>query len=126
MRLVLVNRRDYPGSSPYTSEDLHLVRLTTADDTKAADNHDTFYRARAAELAAFMCELVKKEGLPKMTADGKEGGIALLAWSAGNVYTIPLLAYVDGLDEETRATLDPYLRAFVLFGTRSDLQKRNS
>ena len=31
VRLVIVNRRDYPGSSPYTDEEINSVKSATAE-----------------------------------------------------------------------------------------------
>ena len=111
LRIVLVNRRDYPGSSPYSEQDLALVQKD-----KDADSVRSFYRARGEEFATFMSWLIDNGSIPPISADGKKGGVALLAWSAGNAYTIPILAYVDEFPVATREKLEPYFRKLILFG----------
>ena len=64
-----------------------------------------------------MAWLVDNGNIPPIFSDGKKGGIALMAWSAGNAYTIPILAYVDEFPEPLRDKLEPFFRKLILFGT---------
>ncbi|KAL5513084.1 hypothetical protein ACEPAH_3482 [Sanghuangporus vaninii] len=109
VRLVLVNRRDYPGSSPYTEEDLRKVR------TDDPETHNDFAKARASEFARFIKTFIEKENIPKASSDWKRGGVVLMAWSSGNGYTLPLLAYIDMIPEETRQFIEPYFRSHIVF-----------
>lgn len=110
IRLVLVNRRDYPNSSPYTDKDLE--KLNSSDDWA----QDEFAKGRAQEYATFIRRFVEQESTPEMTVDGKDGGIVLLSWSSGVAYTIPLLSFADSLPEDLRDAIEPYLRLYVSFG----------
>lgn len=110
IRLVLVNRRDYPNSSPYTDKDLE--KLNSTDDW----TQNQFAKGRAQEYATFIKQFVEQEGVPEMTADGKDGGIVLLSWSSGVAYTITLLSFADSLPEDLRNAIEPYLRSYVSFG----------
>lgn len=110
IRLVLVNRRDYPNSSPYTDKDLEKLKST--DDW----SQNEFAKGRAEEYATFIKQFVEQERIPEMTADGKDGGIVLLSWSSGVAYTIPLLSFADCLSEDVRGAIEPYLRSYVSFG----------
>lgn len=110
LRLVIVNRRDYPGSSLYEGEELDIIK---------ADNitgNDGFGRRQAGELARFIKTFIEKEDVPKPSSDGKDGGVVLLSWSSGNGYTLPLLAYPDAIPEGTREVIAPYLRLHIIFG----------
>ena len=106
----MLNRRDYPGSSLYTDEDLANLKST--------DKHaqDAFAKARAEEFATFIKSFIEQENIPKMSDDGKDGGIVFLSWSSGVAYSIPLLSSADSLSEETRNAVEPYLRSYVVFG----------
>ncbi|KAL5537017.1 hypothetical protein ACEPAF_840 [Sanghuangporus sanghuang] len=95
VRLVLVNRRDYPGSSPYIEEDLS--------------------KARASEFARFIKTFIEKENIPKASSDWNRGGVVLMAWSSGNGYILPLLAHIDTIPEETRQFIEPYFRSHIVF-----------
>ncbi|KAL5513085.1 hypothetical protein ACEPAH_3483 [Sanghuangporus vaninii] len=109
IRLVPISRRDYPGSSPYTDEDLEKI------NTDNAEMNNEFAKARAAEFARFIKTFVEKENIPRASSDWKRGGIVLMAWSAGNAYTLPLLSYADSIQEDTRLFIEPYLRSLILF-----------
>lgn len=113
LRLVLVNRRDYPGSSPYSDEDLRNVQ-----DTEDDKGYEAFFRARASEFAKFIEWIITHENVPKADWKSNTGGVFLMAWSAGNGYAISMLSYVDLLPEATRNIIQPYLRGFIFFGAR--------
>ncbi|KAL5492300.1 hypothetical protein ACEPAI_3747 [Sanghuangporus weigelae] len=109
IRLVFINRRDYPGSSPYTEGDLKRI---SADN---AEMNNEFAKARASEFAQFIKTFIEKENIPKASSDWKRGGIVLMAWSSGNAYTLPLLSYADSIPEDTRLFIEPYIRSLILF-----------
>ena len=108
IRLVLVNRRDYPGSSPYADEEIQSLR------TGGDEAHKKFNRKRAEEFATFLSSYIKNERIPPTSAEG--GGLALLGWSSANVLTIALLANLDQLPEHQKNDIEPYLRSFIIFG----------
>lgn len=111
MRLVLVNRREYPGSSPFTEEDLDKLR--SEDDTA----HVEFAKDRAKEIATFIKAFIDQEAVPRATADGKSGGVALMGWSSGASQTIALLGDADSLPGGLRKSIEPYLRSYIIYGT---------
>lgn len=110
LRLVIVNRRDYPGSSLYEGEELDIIKEDNIT------GNDGFGRRQAGELARFIKTFIEKEDVPKPSSDGKDGGVVLLSWSSGNGYTLPLLAYPDAIPEGTREVIAPYLRLHIMFG----------
>lgn len=114
LRLILVNRRDYPGSSPYSDDDLRNV-----GDTEDDKGYEAFFKARAFEFARFIEWIVEHEGIPKADWTGNTGGVFLSAWSAGNGYAVSILSYVDLLPETTRSIVQPFLRGFIFFGACS-------
>ncbi|KAH8111408.1 hypothetical protein DFH11DRAFT_1513177 [Phellopilus nigrolimitatus] len=109
IRLVLVNRRDYPKSSPYTEDDITKIR---GNDAVA---HDEFARERGNEFAVFIRHFVEQENVPKVSSDRKSGGVVLMAWSSGNGYTLPMLSYADSIPADTREAIAPFLRSFMIF-----------
>ncbi|OCB85419.1 hypothetical protein A7U60_g7428 [Sanghuangporus baumii] len=109
IRLVFISRRDYPGSSAYTDEDLEKI------NTDSAEMNNEFAEARAAEFARFIKTFIEKENIPRASSDWKRGGIVLMAWSSGNAYTLPLLSYADSIPGDTRLFIEPYLRSLILF-----------
>ncbi|KAI0312275.1 hypothetical protein OF83DRAFT_1146988 [Amylostereum chailletii] len=107
LRFVFINRRDYPGSTPLTDEE--VADHTSLDDARRTE----FYRRQSFEIAEFLAWFVRTEDIPRYTtsANGNaEGGLALVGWSFGSTYCMDLLAYPERLPEDTRAALEPYLR----------------
>ncbi len=110
LRVVALNRRDYAGSTPCSSEE--LAALDSAD----SDAHKSFLTDRGLEIARFMTWFIRKHGIPKASEDGTSGGIALMGWSAGNITTLAFLSYVDSYPSEVIEALDPYVRTQIIFG----------
>ena len=106
--MVCVNRRDYPGTTLYTPAELNAIR--------DGNEHGSFFVARGVELAAFLDGLIDALSLPGHTSDGKEGGLALMGWSMGNMFTLSTIASVSSLQPQTRTRLQLYLRKFIMFG----------
>lgn len=110
IRLVLVNRREYPGSSLFTDEDLN--KLKNKDDAV----HIEFARERAEEIATFINVFKDQEGIAEASPDGRSGGVSLMGWSSGALHTIALLGYADLLSEGLKKSIEPYLRSYIVFG----------
>ncbi|KAH9158763.1 hypothetical protein EDB89DRAFT_2085473 [Lactarius sanguifluus] len=53
-RVVAINRRDYPGSAPFSEEDRALLLSTIPDTPAASENTDHYMKARAGELYDFL------------------------------------------------------------------------
>jgi len=112
LRIVTVNRRDYPGSTPLSDED--LASLASAEEEVRGE----FFRQRAFEFGEFLAWFVQKEKIPPYTvsADGKaEGGVVLLSWSAGTTSVLGLLAFADRVPIVTQQILEPYFRALCIW-----------
>ncbi|KAL5492299.1 hypothetical protein ACEPAI_3746 [Sanghuangporus weigelae] len=59
--------------------------------------------------------MTESHNIPKASSDWKRGGVVLMAWSSGNGYTLPLLAYIDSIPEETRQFIELYFRSHIVF-----------
>lgn len=116
LRLVLVNSRDYPGSTRYSPEELDGLS-SPQKEVQAAT-----IRTRGLEFAAFMRWFIEVERIPpileKEGASRPSGGISLLGWSSGNLQTIPLLTYANDLPQDTAEVLEGYFRSFFIHGTQ--------
>lgn len=111
VRFVAVSRRDYPGSTPLTEEDLRVLQSGTEDERA------TFLRAQAIELATFLDRFIEQSRIPAISADRKTGGILLLGWSLGCTFGLSILSHADVYPEAMRNKLSQYLRSYVMFGT---------
>lgn len=111
LRLVSVNHRDYPGSTPFTAAELEIFQR--GDAAQQAD----LVKTLGAQVVAFMEYFVKKHDIPKMhSVNGKTmGGMALLTWSMGGGTAMSVLGNATSLPADTMTLLSQYLRAVVLF-----------
>ncbi|CAL1712123.1 unnamed protein product [Somion occarium] len=93
LRLVSVNLRDYPGSSPYAQSELDAFRSANENvQTEAITNLEK-----------------------QRNEDGTvSGGLALITWSMSNILSLSFLAHADTLPHATKSLLDKYLRTIVL------------
>ncbi|KAJ3557176.1 hypothetical protein NM688_g1611 [Phlebia brevispora] len=111
IRLVIVNWRDYPGSSPYTPPE--IAAFQGDYQTQASIMED-----QGRQIAKFLEWFVTKHKVPQLRViDGKKsGGLSVLAWSLGNVFLLAFLAYAHKLEEKTKSVLEKYLRSAIVFG----------
>ena len=115
-RVVLVNRRDYPGSAPFTSEErAEFARLasTPAGAPGAAEAMELIMKERARELYDYLVQLVKRGGV--VPAQGKKGGLVLAGWSLGATWLSALLTHVASFPVED-VNLKDYVTRIVYYG----------
>lgn len=113
VRLILVNRRDYPGSTPFS--DAELAELGSSHlETRAKA-----LAQQGTDIGLFLTWLVREKKIPAMTVDRrgkKKGGIVLLAWSLAHTPLAGFLASANKLPADALRTLEPCLRAYCIFG----------
>ncbi|KAI9066194.1 hypothetical protein FKP32DRAFT_1566413 [Trametes sanguinea] len=108
IRFVAINRRDYPGSTPYTPEEMQTI-ISGSYDEKVA-----FVKARGLELASFVDQFIVRNNIPPISKEGKHGGFALIGWSYGSFVALSAVANVGSLDTPARARWAAHMRALVL------------
>lgn len=114
IRIVLVNRRDYPGSDPYTDvERSQLAAAATASEAEALRIVEDYMRDRARELFDFLAAYVKQEHIP--TRRGGCGGIVFCTWSFAATWMTTFLGNA-ALFSAGDIDLTQYLRRVVLYG----------
>lgn len=109
----MLNRRGYHGSTPLSESETNVDLATSRTDF-----YKNFLQSRAEEVAKFLVKLIEIEGIPvKVETPGRaSGGIALLGWSLGNVFTVSLLALANNFDPAIQTRLQPYLRKLIILG----------
>lgn len=107
VRFVSIARRNYRGSTPYSIEELRVINNGTEEEK----TH--FELVQSQDLARFIAIFIEQFKLPSISADGTAGGVAVLGWSLGTVFTVGLTACVPSLSENERALFRRYLRASV-------------
>jgi len=106
LRFIAVNERDYPGSSPFSSEE--LAAMSNPDKAEQA----RALQKQAEEIAEFMVHIIKKYDIPAASSSG--GGLALLGWSLGSLLPLAFLANADKYPPGHTELLGRYLRTVVL------------
>ncbi|KAJ7223451.1 hypothetical protein GGX14DRAFT_351997 [Mycena pura] len=105
LRIILWNRRDYRGSTKYTSEELNAL----------VHGSKTHQDRLALHLAWFFAHFIKFEGTPALTPDRKAGGFILVGWSFGCATALALLADPAVIPRPLYETIEPYLMGLVLY-----------
>lgn len=114
LRVICVNRREYPGSSPYTAEELRVIAHGCDAERKE------FLHQEGILFALFIDGLIQQLSLPK------EGGVAVAGWSLGTVLSFGVLSSIHDLPEDTQGRLKTYIRSFILWGSFSVLDYSSS
>lgn len=95
LRLVALNRRGYPGTSPYTSAE--------SDMMSSESGRDEFRGTQGLLLARAVLRIADELGLPETD----EASVGVLAWSAGSWFLLAMLSAIDDvrLADRERARL---------------------
>ncbi|KAJ3737782.1 hypothetical protein DFJ43DRAFT_1148945 [Lentinula guzmanii] len=101
-RILLVNRRDYPQSSPYSAGELKVFAEGPDEARYAQLLND------GSDLALLLDRLIQSLSLP-------QSGVAIVSWSLGNVFGLPLLASITMLPVDTQARLGLFVKRTILW-----------
>lgn len=112
IRIITVNQRDHRLSSPYTKEELELLR------SPEQDKQDAFFKTRVLDLANLLTFLIKKEALIPIGHDSQSGGLSVAFWSSANSWMTSFITHADEVltDQGQKEVLNKYIRAFIMFG----------
>lgn len=116
-RVVAINRRDYPGSEPFSEEDRALLLSTTHNTPAASESADRFMKARAGELYDFLSQLVKSEEL-------LVNSIIVAGWSLGTAFVTSFLAHASSF-ESRGSGLSQYIRRVIAYGVSRSFNGRD-
>ncbi|KAF8828365.1 hypothetical protein HHX47_DHR4000805 [Lentinula edodes] len=102
-RVLLVNRREYPGSSPYSPAELKVFAEGPDKERYRQlinDGHD---------LALLLNGLIQLLSLPETN------GVAIVSWSLGNMFGLPLLASITTLPVDIQCRLGLFVKRSILW-----------
>jgi len=108
VRFVALNRRNYPGTTPYNEEEIKVISSGTKEQ------RDAWHRDRGHEVGMFIHKLIVRENLPPISADRRTGGVILLGWSIGAGDVNNTIAHADTLPSEVRTSLASYMRSMIV------------
>ncbi|KAL0065579.1 hypothetical protein AAF712_007357 [Marasmius tenuissimus] len=104
LRVVLWNRREYPGSTKYTDAELEEV----------AEGKKVFLDRLGQQMSEWLLQFIEKENIPPST-DQKTGGIAIVGWSLGCAWALTLFADPKVSSPEATRILEKYVKDVVLY-----------
>ncbi|KAE9402012.1 hypothetical protein BT96DRAFT_569113 [Gymnopus androsaceus JB14] len=90
-RMITVNRREYPGSTPYTQAELDVFAQGSNDERL------NLLLNQGTNLAFLLDGLIQSLSLPP--------DIVIVGWSLGNLFTLSLLASITSLPQTVRNRL---------------------
>ncbi|KAH9059876.1 alpha/beta-hydrolase [Lactarius vividus] len=106
-RVVLINRRGYPFSKPFSDEERALL-VSSADDTLGGQSKvDDFVKGLARELYDFLLHLVSAGDIPLKS-------ITLAGWSLGGLWMTAFLAHAPSFPA-TNVALHQYFCRVIAY-----------
>ncbi|KAJ7910246.1 Alpha/Beta hydrolase protein [Mycena leptocephala] len=103
VRIICVNRREYPGSTPHTAEELR-VYASGSDEERA-----TLLNEAGLDLALCVDQIIQQCALPAA------GGVAFVGWSLGNTFVMTAMASIMSLPSQTKARLQEFVKTIILW-----------
>lgn len=118
-RIVVVNRRGYPGSAPFKDADISTLQslVSSPPTPKNAEIMLSFMRNRTKEIYDYLTSLITRQHTPLA------GGIVLVGWSFGTVWMNAFLANIDSCPPG-EVDLRSYIRRIVYYGEYEDYELR--
>ncbi|KAK7055273.1 hypothetical protein R3P38DRAFT_2846113 [Favolaschia claudopus] len=111
VRVVGINRRPFPGSTPFTDAELNVIYTGGSGTAERQAELD----ARGHELGTFIANFITQFNLPRLSADGKTGGAVLLGWSLGAPFALAAVSAAGSLPPATLETLSANLRSIIVY-----------
>ncbi|KAJ3794253.1 hypothetical protein GGU11DRAFT_690187 [Lentinula aff. detonsa] len=109
LRIVAVNRRGYAGSTPLSTYEQNVILNGTADQQAE------FSRNIGVELLMFMDEFIQDHNISVFNGDkNSAGGVAVVAWSIGNMAGLSAIAHIEDVPEATRSRLASRIRSLIM------------
>ncbi|TFK61168.1 alpha/beta-hydrolase [Pluteus cervinus] len=124
IRIVAINRRGYPGSTPISQADLLAYSPDATDEARSK-----FFDERGVEFLEFIDTFIVNEKLPPIShgddSEGKPssttGGVALLGWSLGCASALTTLANIEKVPKPVQERVGRNLRGCIFLDPPSIL-----
>ncbi|KAJ6579505.1 hypothetical protein DFH09DRAFT_913244 [Mycena vulgaris] len=106
VRIICINRREYPGSTEHTDEELEVYRVGSLEERK------TLMQEEGLNLALCVNGIIQQCALPP--------NVALAGWSLGNTFTLAAMASIPSLPSDVQEKLKSHLQTFILWEPPSE------
>lgn len=97
-----MNRREYPGTTPYTDDERRVVIKGSLEERKS------FLQEQGKLIALAVDCLVQQLSLP--------GKIAMIGWSLGTALLLSVYCSISRLSDDVQKRLKKSVKTFVLLG----------
>ncbi|KAF8215059.1 Alpha/Beta hydrolase protein [Mycena galopus ATCC 62051] len=102
LRIVCINRREYPGSTPHTAEELR-VYAEGSDQERA-----TLVKEAGINLALAVDGIIQQ-------CDLSPTGVALCGWSLGNAFVMAAMSSILSLPSESTKRLQSFIKTIIMW-----------
>lgn len=102
-RLILPNRRLYPGSTPYTAEEIKAL-----DSSNSTEDIVKAFARQGEYLLLLVDKLIREHKLQNVTVGG---------WSMGTSFMNVITGAIDLVDVETKNRVSQHVKNLVWWGT---------
>ncbi len=122
-RIVLLNRRGYPGSATYTDEERAAFPTLLPEDASqrdldiARDQLESWLKGRTHEILHFLEDLVRADDIALAQPETNVGGIVVVGWSFAALMAPSIVSYGPTFPASD-VDLGKYLRRVVMHGER--------
>lgn len=104
VRIICINRREYPGSTPHTKEELH-VYASGSETERQQLLHDA-----GVDLALCLDAVIQQCALSAV------GGVALCGLSLGNTFVLAAVASIAYLPPQSQERLAQFVKCIIMWG----------
>lgn len=101
-RLILPNRRLYPGSTPYSADE-----AKTFDASNSAEGHVAAITKQGEYLLLFIDKIIQEFGLKKVVLSG---------WSLGTSFISAIVAAIETVDPAVRKRVTESVKSIIWWG----------
>ncbi|KAF8891933.1 Alpha/Beta hydrolase protein [Gymnopilus junonius] len=101
LRVIALNRREYPGTTPFSAEELRIFKSGSEEERAKLLAQQGF------DLASFISTLVKQLDLPK--------DVTIVAWSMGNIFLMSLLSSINALPADVKGILQSSVKNIIMW-----------
>ncbi|KAJ7337015.1 hypothetical protein DFH08DRAFT_1018225 [Mycena albidolilacea] len=101
VRIICLNRREYPGSTPHTTEELRVYASGSDQERTALVNE------AGVNLAFALDGIIEQGRLPP--------AVAVCGWSLGNTFVLAAMASISSLPPETQKRLQSSIKTIIMW-----------
>ncbi|KAJ7128720.1 hypothetical protein C8R44DRAFT_910016 [Mycena epipterygia] len=103
VRVICINRREYPGSTPHTTKELRMYASGSEAERRQL-LHDA-----GVDLALCLDAVIQQCALSAV------GGVALSGWSSGNIFVLAAMTSIAYLPPQSQERLKRFVKCIIMW-----------